>query len=109
SEPVVLTKIADVRGLSPAEASRRYPVHVRGVVTARNRASAFIQDETAGIFVTDGRGLSPGQLVEVTGETGAGDFAPIIDKVQTKIVGTAAMPRPRVVSAVELATGKYDS
>ena len=78
------------------------------MITARIKGSAFIQDETAGIFISDGRGLSPGQLVEVTGEAGAGDFAPIIDKVQTKILGTAPMPRPWVVSAVELATGKYD-
>ena len=53
--------------------------------------------------------LEAGQVVEVVGQTGAGDFAPVIDKVSVRVVGNAAHPEPIRVPLSELFTGRYDS
>ncbi len=107
-----LTTIKDVRALAPGEAGRGLPVKLRGVITywMKPRNFVFIQDATAGIFmVNTGAPVEPGQLVEVAGETGAGDFAPIIDKGQARVIGSGRMPQPVRVGAAELFTGGYDS
>ena len=74
------------------------------------RNFVFIQDSTAGIFmVNTGAPVEPGQLVDVAGETGAGDFAPIVDKGEPRVIGQGRMPEPVRVAAAELFTGRYDS
>ena len=107
-----LTTIKDVRALPPGEAGRGLPVKLRGVVTywMKPRNFVFIQDATAGIFmVNTGAPVEPGQLVEVAGESGAGDFAPIIDKGRARVIGSGRMPQPVRVGAAELFSGGYDS
>jgi hypothetical protein len=107
-----LATIKDVRELQPREARRGHPVKLRAVVTywMTPRNFVFIQDATAGIFmVNTGTPVEPGQLVDVAGETGPGDFAPIIDKGRAEIVGRGRMPEPIRVAAAELFTGRYDS
>ena len=107
----VLSTIGEILRLLPVEARRGYPVRLRAVVTAPfESTAAFIQDSTAGIFmVHPGHQLTTGQLVDVTGQTGAGDFAPVVDKVTTRVIGQTALPDPLKPALSALFTGVYDS
>lgn len=111
---VVLRTAAAVRELSPEEAARKVPVQLRGVVTFFNETlfSRFIQDETAGIYLFD-VGLpvhfTPGQIVEVRGVTGPGEYAPIVVPESITLVGEGALPAARPVTFEQLASGQEDS
>jgi signal transduction histidine kinase len=102
-----LTKVQQVRGLEPSEAGRGYPVRVRGVITFHNPGTylTFVQDDSGGIYVAAERnefrtpGLQAGQLVEVEGVSGVGNFAPIIDgrgrqNAVVRVLGGAPFPKP---------------
>ena len=98
----LLRRVSDIRRLSPAEARRGYPVQLRAVVTTTTsvNANVFIQDATAGIYMVNGGDrLEAGQLVEVAGQTGSGDFAPIVDKVRVRVIGRSEMPEPLRVAS----------
>jgi hypothetical protein len=70
----VLTNIASIKRLKGTEATRGYPVRLRGVVTFQNGVrDAVIHDFTDGIFVARSNpafDLVQGQIVEVQGITG---------------------------------------
>lgn len=109
-----LTTAAEVRGLSAAAAQQHQPVKLRGVVTFYDEAlySRFIQDETAGIYLlelTNMPALSPGQMVEVEGTTGPGEYAPVIQPTSVKTVGAGKMPAAKPVTLEELVSGRHDS
>src|ERR1039457_2170126 len=79
----VLTHARDIRNLSPEEAKRSYPVHLRAIVTFVDTGPGelFVQDETAGIFVfvhesVSDAPLATGQFVDLTGITTPADFSP---------------------------------
>ena len=108
----VLRTVSEIRQLSPGEARRGYPVLLRAVVTTTTSvdSNAFIQDATAGIYmVHKGERLAQGQRVEVAGQTGAGNFAPVIEKVRVRVIGQAKLPDPVRVPLSDLFTGQYDS
>jgi signal transduction histidine kinase/CheY-like chemotaxis protein len=111
TRPAIAT-IAEIRRLPPVEARRGFPVQFRAVVTywMKPRNFVFVQDSTAGIFmVNTGAPVEPGQLVDVRGESAAGDFAPIVDKATARVVGRADLPIPIRVPIAELFSGRYDS
>ncbi len=102
-----LTRVSDVRRLSPEEARRRQPVRLRGTVTycEPQGSTAFIQDATGGILVDiEGRdtSLQPGQVVELQGTTDAGPGPPIVVEPELRVVGSAPMPAARRVTASHL-------
>ncbi|MEO6235796.1 MAG: ATP-binding protein [Vicinamibacterales bacterium] len=107
----VLGTVRQIRALPPVEARRGYPVRVRGVITATlATTAAFVQDSTGGIYtVLDAGPLHTGDLVEVVGRTGAGDFAPVIDKATARVIGPASLPEPARAPLPELTSGGYDS
>ena len=103
-----------VRNLSAEEAGRHLPVRLRGVVTFfnENLYSRFVQDETAGIYLRESTNtpvLLPGQLVEITGRTSPGEYAPIIEPQTVRVVGNAPMPVAQPVTFEQLASGSEDS
>jgi signal transduction histidine kinase/DNA-binding response OmpR family regulator/uncharacterized protein YdeI (BOF family) len=108
-----LTEVRQIRALTPDQASLRYPVHLRGAITYRDRSPiTFFQDSTAGIYVdTLGQNLDiqAGQMVELIGETWPGDFAPVIRKPQFKSLKQRAQIAARPVSFDDLMSGKEDS
>jgi PAS domain S-box-containing protein len=109
-----LTHIEQIRGLTLEQARQGYPVRIRAVVTYCHFADGdlFIQDSTAGVWVdpkTFNVHLRFGQLVEVEGTAGVGDFSPEIDQARVRILGEAPLPAPRRVSGDELASGRQDS
>jgi signal transduction histidine kinase/DNA-binding response OmpR family regulator len=109
----VVTTISAIRQLTPEEARRGYPVRLRAVVTSPNGGasrSAFVHDGTAGIWLNPTGGpLVAGKTIEVKGRTGAGDFAPIIDKADVRVIGNGTMPTPADVPLSDLFSGRYDS
>jgi PAS domain S-box-containing protein len=103
-----------VRRLTPEQAEQHLEVRLKGVVTFYDAAlySRFIQDETAGIYlqdITNGLALRPGQLVEVEGRTGAGEYAPIVIPRSVKVLGERTMPAAKAVSLEQLVSGREDS
>ncbi|MGA2577926.1 MAG: diguanylate cyclase [Bryobacteraceae bacterium] len=111
----VLTHAQDIRNLSPDEAKRGYPVHLRVVVTFVDMApgEAFVQDETAGVFVFVRESVSDaplhvGQAVDLTGITTPGNFSPCITKAHLKVLGAGALPEPKRRPFEELVGGKQD-
>lgn len=112
--PPPLATIEQVREITPQQADRHYPVHLRGVVTFSDwnaDRGLFLQDSTAGVYVgLQSEGDVPvGQEVEVDGTTAAGDFVPLIMAQTIKRLGSGQMPEAHRVSYDQLASGKEDS
>jgi diguanylate cyclase (GGDEF)-like protein len=111
--PVLITKVAALRSLSAEQASRSIPVKVSGIVTALSGYgnSFFFQDATSGISVdrTDKADVQAGDLVEVTGASSPGLFAPIVMASYVKVVGHASEPHARFVTLGDLMGGAEDS
>jgi len=113
----LLTTVAAVRSLAPEDASSGHPVKMLAQVMVHDPAWTvfFVQDATAGIFVFT-RSLQhtmpdcrPGDQVEIVGETGPGEFAPIVAAHQLTITRRGQVPAARSVSLQQLLSGKEDS
>ena len=110
----VLTKAAQIRGLTADQAKRKLPIRLSGVITyhAPEYGVTFFQDETSGIFVwpenSDPR-LAVGSRVRIEGNTTPGDFAPSIEHAHIRVLGHGALPKaaPKMLEA--LLTGNDDS
>jgi signal transduction histidine kinase/CheY-like chemotaxis protein len=109
-----LTAIADVLHLPEAQARKRRPVSVEGVVTFHNPRTLmlFVQDRSAGIFVSSHshlRKLRAGDHVLLSGLSGPGSFSPIIEEPNLKVIGRSPLPEPSRVSMEEIFLGGADS
>lgn len=107
-----------IRQLSPAEAGRNYPVHLRGVVTyfSQNQYFHFIQDNTAGIYfvITDEARtnfpeIKAGDQVEIDGVTSPGEYAPIVTPNSIRLLGRGVFPAAKPVTYQEMVSGAQDS
>jgi hypothetical protein len=112
--PGVLQSASEIRRLTPEQAAKQLPVRLRGVVTFRDEGlySRFVQDATAGIYVqemTNMPSFVAGQMVEVEGVTGPGEYAPVIVPTHVKILGEGQFPAARPVTAADLVNGTEDS
>ena len=110
----VLTSVAQIRALALGEASRKYPIHLRGVITytAPEYRVSFFQDETAGIFLWIEHADAPiaaGSLVAVDGNTTPADFAPAIENARVHVLGRAPLPAAPLKPVDELLSGSEDS
>ena len=108
--------------LSAGEASRGYPIHVRAVVTYYDdsldsrRIAFFLHDRTGGIYAAvllgttwPGQTPLPGTLVDVSGVSAPGDFAPIIDQARITFVADSQLPaQAKPVTLPHLLTGAED-
>jgi signal transduction histidine kinase/DNA-binding response OmpR family regulator len=113
----LLTSAAAVQRLPPDEAAAGHPVRMTARITAYDPAWTvlFVQDDSRGIFVFT-RSLqhpmpacTPGDLVEIVGESGPGDFAPIIAAHRLGIVSRGSLPAAREVTLDQLLSGREDS
>jgi signal transduction histidine kinase/CheY-like chemotaxis protein len=110
-----LRTIAAVHSLTPAEAALGMPVHVRGVVTCFNSRARtlFVQDATGGIYVFGpqvwDQNFRTGEMVELTGKTDPGEFAPTLGDARIRPLGMGKIPAPAQVSASEIFSGNEDS
>ena len=106
--------ISDLKHLSVAEASARRPVSVRGVVTYFDPGWGllFIQDQTSAAFVNTsalGLQLKAGDLVDISGVSGPGDYAPVILDPTVSFIGHGSLPQPTIVDAVQSNLSMADS
>jgi hypothetical protein len=109
-----LTRIEQIRRLTPAEAGRGYRVRVRAVVTYYNWSARdlFIHDASAGIWVDPDRSqpdVHIGEFVEVEGIIAVGDLSPEIHDARFRRLGETPMPHARRPASDELASGRDDS
>lgn len=91
----LLTRAADIRALSPAEAERGRDVKLRGVVVLVEGPSAvFVQDETSTTFFrTDQLPLpAVGDEIEVLGRTRMGLYLPGLDRSRFTVLGQRPLP-----------------
>jgi len=110
----LLTNAVDVISLPAEQASRLLKVSLTGVVTAADpvlKGRFFVQDATGGVFVdnVNGRRPNPGDLVEISGITYAGAFAPTVTAPSVRKIGTAPLPPAKPVSIEQLMSGSEDS
>ncbi|MEI9865833.1 MAG: hypothetical protein WDN00_15015 [Limisphaerales bacterium] len=75
-------------------------IHVSSRTT---RAGIYLQ------YSTNTPPLVPGQIIEITGTSSPGEYAPILVPEQVHVVGQAALPVPKVVTYEQLASGMEDS
>jgi diguanylate cyclase (GGDEF)-like protein len=97
-----LTTAHAVRQLTLQEASRAYPVHLKAVVVCynlslnSNHPVLVVTDATASIFVElpgwTKPALNPGTMLDVRGVSTPGEFAPIINHAQVRILGKSHLP-----------------
>ena len=100
-----LTNVAQVKQLSAVEAGKRLPVTLRGVITSLD--PGVIQDGSGAVYVghLEVPDVKSGLLVEVTGVTDPGGFAPSVTGagkdglVVAKVLGTAPYPVPKPLTA----------
>lgn len=110
----VLTNIAQIKALTPEAAAIAMPVRLRGVVTVSlgSRSGVFLQDETGGIFVAPRKGspthVEPGDWVECTGTTAAGQYAPMVVPDSFEVLGRKEIPMPIAVTLDQFPTGGRD-
>ena len=114
AELPLLTKVLQIRSLSAAQAAWQYPVQFRGVVTLylpQQGAKFYVQDDTSGIYIRPKPNtpeLKPGDLVEITGLTDPGGFAPIVVPTRVAVLGTAPFPEAARATPYQLASGQYN-
>ncbi len=110
-----LTTANQVHSLAAEEASRGYPVQIRGAVVLYcdypNRL-LFVHDPTGGVFVSTGSQpalpVRPGDLLDIAGESGPGHFAPVVAHPTIRVVGRGPFPRPARASLDVLSSGVFD-
>jgi diguanylate cyclase (GGDEF)-like protein len=119
--PRTLTTVREVHTLSPDQARRSYPIHLRAVVTfyyyssESHHSDLFLQDATGSSYAIVRNGpptntLPAGTLVDVTAVSGPGDFAPVLDQTHVTVAGTSHLPAyAKPVTFSDLLTGAYDS
>jgi signal transduction histidine kinase len=109
----VLTNAAQVLSLSAERAAQRIPIRVKGVVTAAEPTwggKFFVQDETSGVFVGSRANYQPeaGDVVEVSGFSYPGKFAPTITSPTCTKTGSAPLPDARQVPIEQIMSGVED-
>jgi len=110
----VITRAVDLRALTPEQAARGYPVHLRGVVTyfEPTAPDMFIQDSSGGAWIVwTPKHPRPkiGDLIDLTGQTQQVDLAPDIKNPVWRVVGKREMPIPVHALPYELKSDIYDS
>ncbi|HEY3458448.1 MAG TPA: response regulator [Bryobacteraceae bacterium] len=111
----MLITAAAIHALSAQEARRAQPVSLDGVITfyKPETQTAFFADRSAGIYVNVHRvGVLPvraGDHVLLTGVTGPGDFAPVVERPKVKLLGRTPLPAPSHLNAEDIFMGRADS
>jgi len=109
---LALRLAAQIRDLNPEEASRRFPVSVRGVVTWSHSETpfAYVQDASGGIRVVNPKWdepntAKPGTIVLLEGATSEGEFVPVVTNAILHRAGWLNMEERRLVTLEQAFTG----
>lgn len=106
--------LIQLKQMSAEQAEKHYSVHVQAVVTYFDPYwhLLFLQDSTAAAFVNAvgvNVALRPGDLVDVTGVSDPGDFAPVISKPIITVIGRGTLPSPVALDVVHGDLNEADS
>ena len=110
-----LTSAVAVHALALEEARRQYPVALDGVITfyKPETQTAFFADSSSGIYVNVhkvGRlSVRSGDRVLLSGISGPGDFAPVVENPKVQVLGPGAFPAPSKLSPEDIFLGRADS
>lgn len=109
-----ITLARQLLDLSPAEASKSYPVELEGVVTLydEDMSMCFVQDASAGVFVyqaVSASGLRDGVKIRIHGLSLPGLYTPVLNSKNIEIIGPAPKPTPQKITIDQLLTGAFDS
>ena len=108
----VLTNVAAIMSLRHEQAAQSIRISITGVVTLAEPTWGglfFVQDSTGGVFVNNQNPRpAVGDVVQVTGVSHAGGFAPDIMSPIWKKLGTAPLPEAKPVSVERLMSGAED-
>jgi len=110
-----LTSIEQIRRLTMADASRRYPVRFKGMVTFLfyGGLQAHVQGETEGITITAPRKgaleLRPGDLYEFEGVTDKGLMSPTVTCSNYSRLGRGQWPEPMRPTWRQLSNGSLEA
>jgi PAS domain S-box-containing protein len=112
--PAPLTHLSEISKLSREQAAQRLPVKLRGVLTYADPEwrNGFIQDKGDAVYAyldLNEKNLQAGQLVEVTGQTSPGGFAPEVLATSVQVLGMTNLPNPARVDLEDLANGHLDA
>ena len=114
-----LTTAHDAHSLTSEQAARNYPVHLRAVVTYYDpyidprHPTVWVSDSSGGVYVelssVPAVPFKAGDLVEITGVTAKGGYAPIVEASEVRVIGKSNLPStpPRVTFA-QILTGAED-
>ncbi|HUS23011.1 MAG TPA: histidine kinase dimerization/phospho-acceptor domain-containing protein, partial [Aeromicrobium sp.] len=114
--PRLLTSASAIQALPREEAAAGHPVKLAARIMVWDAEwSVLFVDDGSGIFVFT-RSLEhpmppvrPGDVVEIAGETGPGEFAPVITAHRLTVTGHAGLPAPHNVTLHRLLSGRDDS
>ena len=107
-KPAPLTTTRAVHSLTPQQAATGIPIHLTAVATYFDpyidvrHAALFVHDSTGSLFVRvplkDYPPIHTGDLLQIDGVSGNGDYAPIIQTPHIRILGPSTMPAsaPRI-------------
>jgi len=108
-----LTNAAQVRALTRAEAEKKVPIRVRGIVLECAQSKFTLIDGTVGLYVEGSpqllKGMRRGDLVEVEGVSNPGGFAPYLEAKAVRILGTGTIPTPPHADLDALFSGRLDA
>jgi signal transduction histidine kinase/CheY-like chemotaxis protein len=114
-----LTRAHDAHSLTIEQAKRSYPVELNAVVTYydtnvdERRPVLFVSDSSGSIFIAlpdlPAAPFETGDLIEITGVSAAGDYAPIVRATEAHVIGKSHLPltAPRE-SLTDMLTGAAD-
>jgi signal transduction histidine kinase/CheY-like chemotaxis protein len=113
-----LTTAHDAHSLTSNQAARNYPVHLRTVVTYYDpyidprHPAVWASDRSGGIYVALSSvptvPFKAGDLVEITGVSAAGGYAPIVNASEVRVIGKSPLPSPPRVTLAQILTGAED-
>src|SRR5260221_5628328 len=108
----VLTNVAAIMSLTHDQATQSIHISITGFVTLAEPTWGglfFVQDSTGGVFVNNTNPRpAVGDVVQVTGVSHAGGFAPDVMSPKWKKLGTTPLPVPKPVSVERLMSGAED-
>ena len=108
-----------VHNLPPEQAAQAFPVHLRAVVTYYDpyidsrHGALFVNDASGGVFVSVPARpilpIKPGALVDITGVSAPGDYAPVVHGSQVQLIAQSRLPaNPPKTTSTQLLTGAFD-
>jgi PAS domain S-box-containing protein len=108
-----ITRAAQARALSAAEARQGYRARLRGVVTFSDpvKGLLFVQDDSGSVYVSPqppAVDWPPGQRVEVTGVIAPGSHVPYVSQAVLQDLGPGALPPAPPVTFTRLASNSED-